>query len=159
MAAIWLAQANLENATSLATVAACFDDANNPGTINQGALAEIIERAEQEALSWLVTELGPPPLSATVMAQLQADAFCKYASLDYAVAFMYERHPEYVRSQADEIQSRVKRADTRMERVLNARQRPPTVATRPANVGGVSVDGAPRIISDSPDGTYNGGDF
>jgi hypothetical protein len=41
--AIWLTQHELEAATSVATVQACFDD-QNIGEVDTGALAQIIDR-------------------------------------------------------------------------------------------------------------------
>ncbi len=158
MAAIWLTQSDLENATAADLVAAAFDDQNSGG-VNSVAIAAIIDRAEQEVMSWLVTELGPPPIPAPVMAQLAADTFLKYAAQDYAVAFMIDRHPEAFRSSREDVKARIDRADVRMQRVLDARQRPPTVATKPANVGGVVVDNAHRIYIDNADGTQNCGDY
>lgn len=155
---IWLSRADLENATSFASVIACFDD-NNVGTALPAAVSQIIDRAEQEVLSWLVDEFGPPPFAASTLTQLAGDHFLKYCALEYAVALMVDRRPEYFLSNRDDIKARMARADARMERVLQSRQRPPTVTKPPANVGGVSVDNAARIMVDSPDGTYNGGDY
>jgi hypothetical protein len=73
---------------------------------------------------------------------------------------MIDRHPEFVRaSKQYDVENRIKRADVRMARILDARQRPPTVAQKPANVGGASVDNGSRLVVDSADGTKNGGDY
>lgn len=158
MAAIWLALADLQNAFSTAAITAIFDD-QNTGTPNAQSVNMLIDEAEQEVMSWLVDELGPPPLSAALMTQLAADTFLKYAALDYARALVVDKHPEYFRSKPEDVKARFKRADDRMERILDARQRPPTVPTKPANVGGVSVDNANRIYIDSPGGGLNSGDY
>jgi hypothetical protein len=164
MASIFgLTATDLANATSNDTLLACTDDSTptspgGTGTPNPTIIAALIDRAEQEVMSWLVTELGPPPLSSVLMAQLAADPFLKYAALEYAVALMYDRHPEYTRTGTDRSE-RMKRADQRMERVLDARQRPPTVPQPPANVGGTVVDNGPRIYIDSANGTKNAGDY
>lgn len=141
-------------------VATIFDD-DQTGSPDEFAILEVIERAETQVLSWL-SEYGPPPFSTAVLQQLQADRFLKGCAIAYAVPYMLDRHPEYVRAnrQAD-VETRLKRADTLMERVLQARQRPPTVATTPANVGGLSVDGAFRLYTDDPNGPPGGnaGDY
>lgn len=161
MAAIWLTQQDLEAATSAKMVAACFDDDGN-GSLNFPAIAAVIDRAEQEVMSYLVVELGPPPLSPALIAQLATDTFLKYAAVDFAVAYMFDRHPEYVRAKMqDDRARRLKSAEDRMIRILEARQRPPTVPTPPANVGGFSNDGANRLVTDSPGGPAGGnaGDY
>ena len=156
----WLCQADLEGATSKATVIACFDDANlGAGSLDDQAICSIIDRAEQETLSWLAGEYGPPPIPATTLAMLAQDSFLKNAALEFAVIFMLEKHPEYVRSDGKVLGERMKRAVARMERIVQARQQPPTVAQRPANVGGVAVDNGNRIYVDNADGTRNSGDY
>lgn len=152
---------DLQNFTSPETVKAIFDDANT-GTLNQVAIAAIIDRGEQEVLSWIVGEYGPPPFTTQVLADLGADPFLKYCALEYIVAHMFDRHPEYVRSGGKERGDRFMRADERMKRVLDARQRPPTVPDKPANVGGVLVDNGPRMYIDSPGSppsNSNSGDY
>ncbi len=156
----WLNQADLENATTPTMVAAIFGDGNG-GPLNEQAIAAVIDRGEQEVLSWL-QEYGPPPFSAAVMAQLAADPFLKYAALDYTIAHMFDRHPEYPQggTSAKERDMRFQRAKERMERVLAGRQRPPTVITKPANIGGAVYDGASRIYVDSPgQPASNSGDY
>jgi len=153
-----LTQSDLQNASSIETVKAVFDD-NNTGQLNTAAIAAVIERGEQEVLSWLVDEYGPAPFDTETLTELGADPFLKTCPLEYAVAHMFDRHPEYVRSGASDRRDRFKRADDRMKRVLQSRQRPTTVQRPPANVGGVAIDGASRLYVDSPDGTKNSGDY
>jgi hypothetical protein len=157
---LWLTQTDLENATTVATVLGCFDDANT-GTVSSTALDAVIDRAEQEVMSWLVAELGPPPITGAKLTQLQADTFLKYAAVEYAVYYMYDRAPETVRQSSGDQDKRYQGAVKRMERILDARQRPPTVATPPANVGGVSFANLNRIFADAPNGPVGGnaGDF
>lgn len=154
---IWLSQTDLEGAMSVATVAAIFDD-QNTGTLNTAAMNAVIDRGEQEVLSWLVDEFGP---TLPTSAQLATDNFLKYAALEYAVAFAFDRHPEYVRANGKERGDRFTRADARMQRILDGRQRPPELqATKaPANVGGVSVDNAARVYVDDSQGNVNAGDY
>lgn len=158
MANIWLSATDLSQHAGEQALVAAFDDSGT-GSADPVLVNAVISRAENEVLSWLVDEFGPPPIAAGTMAQLAADPFLKGAALEYAICWMYDRRPEYFRSSKEDIAARVSRADLRMERVLNARQRAPTVSTPPANVGGVSVDNANRIYVDSGDGTQNSGDY
>lgn len=157
---IWLAQSDLEAATSVEAVRACCDDAN-VGSPDPRNVAMVIRRAEQAVLSWL-SEYGPPPYSPEVLMQLGADDFLQSVALDYAVAFMFDRHPEYARSvRNDDSAGRFKACEAQMERILDSRQRPTTVQVAPANVGGVVVDGGVRAYVDSPGGRPGGnaGDY
>ncbi len=90
------------------------------------------------------------------LAQIGADPFLKYAAIEYAVAHMFDRHPEYVRNGKGDRSERLQRADERMQRVLDARQRPPTVPIEPANVGGFARTEGPRIYSDGPTRRHSG---
>jgi hypothetical protein len=156
--AIWLTQGDLENAITIATVAAIYDDSNSVA-LNTVAIASVIARAEGQVLSWLVAELGPAPFSDALTAQLAGDAMLKDAALQYAVIYSYDRDPAYVRQNGKERIDKMKSVVDLMERILDARQRPPAVPTPPANVGGVVVDNATRLYVDSPDGTSNAGDY
>lgn len=156
--AIWLSPSDLQGAVSNATITACFND-DNTDVLNEQAIHLVLLRAEQEVLSWLAPEFGPPPFTPGVLAQLAADDFLRSAALEYAIAFTFDRHPEFARSSGKERTDRFERANKRMERILDGRQRPPTVQEKPANVGGVVVDNAPRIYADSADGTHNSGDY
>lgn len=155
MPAIWLAQSDLENAVSPQTILACCDD-ENAGVASIPVVAAIIERAENEVLSWLheYAVNGQLPDTAT----LTADVFLKYAALEFAVAFMFDRHPEFVRANGRERIDRKKNADDRMTRVLQSRQRPPTLneTKKPANVGGFTTNAGPQLIGSGPCG---GGDI
>jgi|HubBroStandDraft_6_1064221.scaffolds.fasta_scaffold1650273_1 hypothetical protein len=159
--AIWLTQGDLEGAMTIATVAAIFDDSNS-GNLNQAAIALCIKRAEAQIQSWLVAELGPAPFSDTVLQQLSDDPLLYDAALLQAIIYAYDRDPAYVRANGKERIDRNKTLVDMMERILDARQRPPTVATPPANVGGVVVDNAARLYVDSPGsppGNRNSGDY
>lgn len=156
---IWLSQADLEGAMSVATVAAIFDD-QNTGTLNVAAMGLVIDRGEHEVLSWLIDEYGQDVLTnSTLQADLADDIFLKGCALEYTVAYAFDRHPEYVRANGRERGDRFKRAQERMERVLQSRQRPTSMPKVPANVGGFVVDNGPRLVVDSADGTSNAGDF
>lgn len=155
---VWLQKQDLIDAVSAATVTSCFDDSNT-GVLNDSAIHAIIRRAEFEVMSYLIAEFGPPPFAGSVLSQLSDDDFLRGAALEYAVAYTFDRHPEYVRSNGKERTDRMDRADKRMMRVQEARQRPPTVAKPPANVGGIVRDHGPRMIVDGRDGHGRSGDF
>lgn len=139
---IWLTAGDVENGINKATLLACFDDGG--GDFNAGALLAVISQAETEVLSWL-PEFGPPPFTQAQLAGLASDYFLRSAALEFAKYFVFDRHPEYVRSQGKEQKERWDRAVKRMERVLDARQRPPTVNAPPANVGGTVTRGTHTI--------------
>ncbi len=153
--AIWIDQSDLSNVLSVATFSAIFDDPST-GVTNNDIVASVIERAEQEVLSWLVDEYGTNIQS---QANLGGDLFLKGCALEFAIVYAFDRYPEYIKANGKEREERYQRAEDRMQRVLQARQRPTSLAKQPANVGGVSVDNGPRIAVDSADGTYNGGDY
>ena len=154
MAGTWLDQSDLQNVLSVATFSAIFADATS-GLVDLEIVASVISRAEQEVLSWLVDEYG-----ATIQSEpnLGADLFLKGCALEYAVAFAYDRFPEYQRANGKDQVDRFARAEARMERVLQSRQRPTSLPKAPANVGGVLVNSQARIIADGADGA-NGGDY
>jgi hypothetical protein len=152
---IWLTQGDLENALSVATVAAIFDDANT-GSLSAAGIASVISRAESQVLSYL-HEYGPPPFSDQVLSDLGADPLLKDAATQYAIIYAYERDIAYTRANGKTSEERIKRAGDLMERILQARQRPPTVPDKPSNVGGVSIDGAARLYTANPGDTIAGG--
>lgn len=148
-------QADLENALSPQTVLALFDD-NNDGTADPAPIAAVCARATARADSWLAGVYdGPFPLTGTLPAMYTELA------LEYAVAFSFERHPEYVRSFGEVPRAeRWKRADEMGMRLQAAVLRMPDHSQKvPANVGTPAYDGASRIYVDSVDGTKNSGDF
>jgi hypothetical protein len=85
------------------------------------------------------------------------------AELNYAVGISYDRHPEYVNrfgwdpvrkgayQMADDIMASIQDA------VMRLVQAPPE--PKPANVGGVVVDGGQRVFLVGIDGTPNTGDW
>ncbi len=148
----YIEQVNLERALSPKTVLAIFDDAPAKGRVNQEALAEVIERAEAEVDSWLVG-IYTQPIAAPF------DRLLKHAALDYAVAFSFERHPEYVRTFGeDQRAQRWKRANDRMMRIRDGLQRlpdQPRAATAPKNSGALIYDKSARVMIDNADGREN----
>ena len=154
MPGIWLQQSDLSNVLSVATFSAIFADAGT-GVTNDDIVSSVIERAEQEVLSWLVDEYGA---DIQFDPNLSADLFLKGCALEYVVAFSYDRFPEYQRANGKDQVDRFARAEARMERVLQSRQRPTSLPKTPANTGGVLVNSQARIIADGADGA-NGGDY
>lgn len=152
---IWIDQLDLTNQLSAATFANVFNDpvtgATNPDIVNA-----VIDRAEQEVLSWLVGTYGPNIQSSP---GLGSDIFLKGCALEFAIVYAWDRYPEYVKAMGKEREERFDRAMQRMQRVLQARQRPTVLQQTPANVGGVTIGGGPRLVVDGADGSYNGGDY
>lgn len=150
----YINQLALENALSPKTVLAIYDDDPPTGAVNATAIADVIDRAEAEVDSWLVGVYVDPAT---------ADRMLKHAALDYAVAFSFERHPEYVRTFGEEKRAeRWRRANDRMARIRSGLQRlpdQPSPITAPKNSGGVVYDHGPRLMVDSSDGAENGSGF
>lgn len=155
--ATYLNQTDLENAINVQTVLAIFDDAGT-GTINQVALTDCLSRASAMVDSYLARVYrGPFPITQTPF-----PAMIKIAAIDFAVAYAFERHPEYVRSYGEEKrQERWARARDMMERICDGLQEMPDYTAQPkqANLGGIVYSAGPRTIIDNFDGTANGGDF
>lgn len=156
---LWLSYQDLIDATSTDLAVACLNDDGNTPVADTHATKSVIARAEAKVLSYL-SEYGPPPFSEAILTDLGQDPFLGQCALNYAVAFMFDKHPEYVREgKASDVQKRLAYADAEMARVLESRQRPPQVKTPPANVGGTVVDDAPRLYVDGPQGQKNNGDY
>ena len=155
MAGLWLDQTDLVNVLSTATFAAIFNDPVT-GILNLDIVASVIDRAEQEVLSWLVDEYGPDVRDAK---GLGGDRFLKGAAIEFAIVYAFDRYPEYVKANGKEREDRYKLAQELMQRVLSSIQRPTSMPLKPANVGGVSVDGGPRIVADDANGNRNSGDY
>jgi len=154
MSGIWLQQSDLVNVLSTVMYGAIFADPVT-GITNGDIVNAVIERAEQEVMSWLVNEYGPDVPNAT---NLAGDLFLKGCALEYAYCYAFDRYPEYAKVEEGR-EGRYKRAEERMERVLQSRQRPTSLPKPPANVGGVSVDNGSRIVVDGPGGVVNSGDY
>jgi phage gp36-like protein len=155
--ALYIAQTDLESALSPQTVLALFDDTNT-GVVSSVALAAVLTRACANVDSFLArTFTGPFPIQGT------PPALVVEAAIEFAKAFAFERHPDYVRTfgQNYNAASQYERALALMERVADALQQLPDWAAniKPKNVGAIVYSAGPRMIVDSPDGTSNGGDF
>ncbi len=129
----YLVQKDLENKLSPDTIAKIFGDGDN-GEINADAVDAVIDDAEAEAESFLVGFVELPLKD-------PHDRLMKLACRDFAMAFSFERHPEYVRSFGEEKRAeRWKRGIDRMLRIQKAMQRlsdnEAAKAGPPADVGG-----------------------
>lgn len=135
-----------------------FDDDGN-GVINQTALTAVLDRASRHIDSYLARVfVGPFPVT-----QAPVPAAIKLATLEFAIAYSFERHPEYIHTYGEHYRakSRYDRAVEMIEKICTSQQEIPDWALQPKgrNVGGIIVDAGPRTIIDGVDGTYNGGDF
>ena len=93
---------------------------------------------------------------------IETDRLVRGCSVDFAVCFAFERHPEYVRTYGEDprTMARFQRAVARMERVQAAIQRlPDQQSTKQQNVGGVYLDDSVRTTITSIDGCRNGNGF
>lgn len=152
----YISQTDLENALSPETMLALFDDTNTR-VVSTTAVAAVIARAEAMVRSFLIGFYGMP------LAQ-SVDELVKHAALEYAVAYSYERNPDYMREFKLELaaKDRADRADKLMLRIQAAIQKlpdQPNPTTAPKNVGGVVLDTGPRLSIPSADGTDNGAGF
>lgn len=154
MAGIWLQQSDLVNVLSTVMYSAIFADPTT-GITNTDIVDAVIGRAEQEVMSWLVGQYGPDVAN---QQNLAGDLFLKGCALEYAYAYSFDRYPEYAKVEEGRA-DRYKRAEERMQRVLQSRQRPTSLPTQPANTSSTVISNVNSIISAGPDGQYNSGDF
>lgn len=152
----YIMQADLQAALNPGTFLQCFDD-DNDGSVDDDDpnVAQVIRRAHSEVLSYLPRVYdGLPNATPTLLFS---------AELDYALAFSFDRHPEFAKTYGTEQRdSAWKRAEGKMERVANSIQQltDNAPAAAPATEGGIVCDPNPRhVICDSADGTSNSGDF
>lgn len=154
----YIDQTDLEAALSPATVLALFND-QNEGVVYTPALLAVLTRASTEVDSYLARDFkGPFPVP-----QTPVPAVIKNCTVEFAIAFSFERHPEYVHTYGEQFRgtTRYKRACEMAERLATGLQETPDWVLQPrgGDVGGIIFSAGPRTITDSPDGTYNGGDF
>ena len=144
----YITTADLLAAISENVVNATADD-NNDGTADTAVLTLMIDSAEGEVDSYLLGFYTYPLDPAT-------DRLIRLSALDFAVAFLSERHPEYVRNRDSKMgEIRYKRATERMLRIQQARQRLPDVSqvAKPMNIGGIVYDCGPRFMLGCAGGT------
>lgn len=137
----YITDADLLAAISENVLNATADD-DNIGTPDPAVLALVIAEAEGEVDSYLLGFYTFPLEEPT-------DRLVRLSALDFAVAFLFERHPEYVRNR-DNKQGEAKyaRGVQRMLRIQAARQRLPdnALVSPPKNVGGIIVDNSPKFL-------------
>lgn len=154
----YITQADLEGALSPATVLALFND-GDLGVVSTTSLLSVLVRASTEVDSYLARVYkGPFPVT-----QVPVPAIIKNCTIEFAIAFSFERHPEYVQTYGEQYRgtTRYKRACEMAERLATGLQETPDWVLSPKgqNVGGIIYANGPRTIIDSPNGTSNGGDF
>lgn len=152
----------LRDTLSPATYMALFDD-EQTGSISDvdesAPVLLLLRRAHIRVVSWLGHNYTKLPLvTDTDVSDLLIDA-----ELNYAVGMAYDRHPEYTRSYGEEPKRKAAwdQAELTMMRVQEAILRLPDAPSmgQPANVGGIVYESGPRTLTDSIDGTFNGGDL
>jgi hypothetical protein len=158
---VYITQTDLENALSARTIQAIYQDDPDSPTINAVAVEAVIDRAEAMVDSALLGFQIMPLVN-------PADRLAKAAALEFAIAFSFERHPEYVRSFGEEARKeRWERAQNLLDRIQTGLRRLPDnnatatvgAGSKQKNVGGIVTDGSRRVVISSADGTWNGGDF
>lgn len=158
----YIAASDLRAALSPAVYMAIFDD-EQTGSIADvdasNAVALVLARAHSRVVSWLGHTYTKLPLAT----DSEVPYLLKDAELNYAIGMSFDRHPEYVRAYGADPQRKNAwdQAELTMNRVQEAILRfvdAPSVG-KPVNVGGIVFDSGPRTLTDSLDGTYNGGDF
>lgn len=136
------------------TVQALLDD-DNAGVIDTAALLEIQQLSDGMVDGGLARVFpGPFPLT-----QTPAPVLVRQASLLWAKALLFERHPEYVRRYGEGPR---KTAEAFLDRLIAAREYLTdalNMSTKPGNVGGLVTDSGPRMTINNADGSSNTGDF
>lgn len=154
---LYASQGDLEHLLSPATVRALYDDGN--GTVNQEALKGVLNRASRQVDSYLARVYkGPFPCT-----QVPVPELIKAVTLEFAIAYSFERHPEYVHTYGEAFRAKSKMESARemAERCCNGLQEITDWAgqAQAGNIGGIVISEGPRTIIDGPNGEYNGGDF
>jgi hypothetical protein len=129
--AAYITQQRLEYALGPQALTALYDDEGD-GTLNTDAMDDVIRRASARTTSRLATNYtgtlplpDPPPEMAAELA------------LEYAIAFSYQRNPDYMRALGIDWLKLVDRADALAEKFQLAIVRMVDApAPTPANVGG-----------------------
>lgn len=157
----YLTQNDLENAITPQTVLGLFDDGT--GTVNAPAVIDVCNRASAMVDSYLARVYkGPFPVVQTPYPEM-----IKVAALDFAIAYSFERRPDYVRTFGENPRAeRWKRGLDMLERIADGLQELADFQAQPKQqtLGGIIYEHGPnnpanRTIIDGSDGTYNGGDF
>lgn len=154
----YITKTDLENALSPETVTALYND-QEQGVVYEPALLGVLTRASSMVDSYLARVYkGPFPVT-----QLPVPEAVKNCCIEFAIAFSFERHPEFVHTFGEAYRSttRFKRATEMAENLATGLQEIPdwTLSPRGGNVGGIIISVGPRTIIDGYDGSDNGGDF
>jgi phage gp36-like protein len=115
-------------------------------TVDTNAVAQVIDRAEGLADSYLLGFYTYPLDPAT-------DRLIRHATLLFAVALSYMRHPEYVRTYGEIGKvTQYQEAHAMMLRIQAAKQRLPDVSpvSPPKNLGGVVAPTGTVLIGNCP---------
>jgi len=158
----YITAAELRAALSPATYMAIWDDEQCGSTTEvdaSTAVALVLARAHAKTVSWLGHTYTKIPL----ITDTDVPFLLKDAELNYAIGMSFDRHPEYVRAYGMDPQrkSAWDQAELCMTRIQQAILRfadAPSIAA-PTNSGGIVYDTGPHTITDSLDGTWNGGDL
>ena len=158
----YITATDLRAALSPPTYMAIFDDDQTGSIVTVDASTAVLltlARAHSRVVSWLGHTYTKVPL----VTDTDVPFLLKDAELGYAIGMSYDRHPEYTRAYAADPQRKnaYDQAELTMTRVQEAILRfvdSPTIAA-PVNVGCVIYDTGPHTITDSTDGTRNGGDL
>jgi len=151
-------QADIEASLPPQTLVQLTDD-DGDGVPDAAVIGAIIEDAEAEAEGFVIGQYSKLPDG------ISSDRLFKLSVKEIVIAFLFRRHPEYVRTygEHDRSDSMYKRAIERLNRIQNAEQQLPDVVQedgfRPKNVGGIVYDSGRRMFIDNADGTSNAGDF
>jgi hypothetical protein len=150
----YITETDLVAAVGAAVVTSTADD-DNDGAADPAVIAYVIDSAEGLVDSYLIGFYTFPLTEPT-------DRLVRLCALDFAVALLHMRHPEYVRTRdGDGGMGRYNLAKECMLRIQSAVQRLPDTAPTdpPKNVGGIITNSGPRFIIDGPNGEINGGFF
>lgn len=150
----YITTTDIETAVTRKLLLEIFDD-TNAGVLDNTQVEFFINMGEAEVDSRL---FGFYTMELTDA----QDRMVRLCALDYTIHFIYERHPEAVQQFGDAIGiDRYKRAEKRMDSIQSGLKRltENTPSNGPLNMGGIVYDAGPRLITDSADGSYNGGDF
>ena len=140
---------DLEDAVTASTLVQLTDD-DRDGVADTRVVASVIEDAEAEAQSFLPGYYSLSAIPGT-------DRLVRLAIRDFAISFLFRRHPEYVKTfgQGSRSDALYNRAVERCQRIQQGTQQLPDVKQRPKNSGSFLDVSGPRTIIDGFDGENN----
>lgn len=145
---------DLEDAIGAPALLRIYNDLGK-GVRNDRAVQAILERASAQVDS----RLPRGYISKLPFAESPVPALLKSACIDYAIAYTFERSPEYARTFGENARlSFWNRADKTMENIATAVQYISDSTQEPVakTTGGTVVNPSPRIFSEGDDGFYIG---